>query len=148
MLCKLLWCYFFFAFSTEPTFPSQWLMSPYLLFFCRFSRIRLYNRSSQSSSQTTMQSVRQILTTEGPMAFYKGFSTHFMRIGPHFTLTFVFLGMLKRQLIEGSAPVEASKPSSHILHPKDESTSSSSSSSSSSTSSITTGVIARREEQI
>ncbi|KAF9299120.1 Mitochondrial oxaloacetate carrier protein [Linnemannia elongata] len=111
-------------------------------------RIRLYNRSSQSSSQTTMQSVRHILTTEGPMAFYKGFSTHFMRIGPHFTLTFVFLGMLKRQLIEGSAPVEASKPSSHILHPKDESTSSSSSSSSSSTSSITTGVIARREEQI
>ncbi|KAG0373359.1 Mitochondrial oxaloacetate carrier protein [Mortierella sp. AD032] len=110
-------------------------------------RIRLYNRSSQSSSQTTMQSVRHILTTEGPMAFYKGFSTHFMRIGPHFTLTFVFLGMLKRHLIEGSTPVEA-KPSSHILHPKDESTSSSSSSSSSSTSSLTTGVIARREEQI
>ncbi|KAK3841219.1 MAG: mitochondrial carrier domain-containing protein [Linnemannia gamsii] len=110
-------------------------------------RIRLYNRSSQSSSQTTMQSVRHILTTEGPMAFYKGFSTHFMRIGPHFTLTFVFLGMLKRHLIEGSTPVEA-KPSSHILHPKDESTSSSSSSSSSSTSSLTTGVITRREEQI
>ncbi|KAF9957754.1 Mitochondrial oxaloacetate carrier protein [Modicella reniformis] len=59
-------------------------------------RIRLYNRSSQSTSQTILQSCRHILTTEGPMTFYKGFSTHFMRIDPHFTLTFVFLGMLKR----------------------------------------------------
>ncbi|KAF9081454.1 Mitochondrial oxaloacetate carrier protein [Mortierella sp. GBA35] len=109
-------------------------------------RIRLYNRSSQSSSQTTMQSVRHILTTEGPLAFYKGFSTHFLRIGPHFTLTFVFLGMLKRQIIEGSAPVEINKsPSSHIIHPKDDT---SSSSSSSSTSPLASGVIPRREEQI
>ncbi|KAF9969204.1 hypothetical protein BGZ73_008555 [Actinomortierella ambigua] len=63
-------------------------------------RIRLYNRSSQAAKQSTLQSCRHILITEGPMAFYKGFSTHFMRIGPHFTLTFVFLGMLKRQLLE------------------------------------------------
>ncbi|KAG0254634.1 Mitochondrial oxaloacetate carrier protein [Actinomortierella ambigua] len=63
-------------------------------------RIRLYNRSSQAAQQSTLQSCRHILITEGPMAFYKGFSTHFMRIGPHFTLTFVFLGMLKRQLLE------------------------------------------------
>ncbi|KAG0230186.1 Mitochondrial oxaloacetate carrier protein [Actinomortierella wolfii] len=63
-------------------------------------RIRLYNRSSQAAKQSTLQSCRHILMTEGPMAFYKGFSTHFMRIGPHFTLTFVFLGMLKRQLLE------------------------------------------------
>ena len=117
------------------------------------SRIRLYNRSSQSSSQTTLQSCRHILTTEGPLAFYKGFSTHFMRIGPHFTLTFVFLGMLKRHLIEGSSPQTSSEsrvsPSSHIiLHPKDDSHSSSSSSPSSSTPSLASGVIARREEQI
>jgi solute carrier family 25 protein 34/35 len=51
------------------------------------------------------------------MAFYKGFSTHFMRIGPHFTLTFVFLGMLKRQLIEGQP---ASVRLSNLLHSKDE----------------------------
>ncbi|KAF9280426.1 Mitochondrial oxaloacetate carrier protein [Mortierella alpina] len=116
-------------------------------------RIRLYNRSSQSSSQTTLQSCRHILTTEGPLAFYKGFSTHFMRIGPHFTLTFVFLGMLKRHLIEGSSPQTSSRSRvsttpNHILHPKDDSHSSSSSSPSSSTPSLASGVIARREEQI
>ncbi|KAG0370507.1 mitochondrial carrier domain-containing protein [Gamsiella multidivaricata] len=109
-------------------------------------RIRLYNRSSQSTSQTTLQSCRHILTTEGPLAFYKGFSTHFMRIGPHFTLTFVFLGMLKRHLIEGSS--QSSSKTSHILFPKDESPAASSSSPSSSTPSLAAGVIARREEQI
>src|SRR5690554_1912757 len=124
-----------------------------ILFCMPYSRIRLYNRSSQSSSQTTLQSVRHILVTEGPLAFYKGFSTHFMRIGPHFTLTFVFLGMLKRQLLEGSMspqPETRQVPprTSHIIHPKDESPSSSPSSSSSSTPSIATGVMARREEQI
>ncbi|KAF9908186.1 Mitochondrial oxaloacetate carrier protein [Lobosporangium transversale] len=110
-------------------------------------RIRLYNRSSQSTSQSTLQSCRHILTTEGPLAFYKGFSTHFMRIGPHFTLTFVFLGMLKRQLIEGST-VSSKTPmkSSNILHPKDESPAVSSSSPSSSTPSLTAGVIARQEQ--
>ncbi|KAI8604134.1 mitochondrial carrier domain-containing protein, partial [Dissophora ornata] len=112
-------------------------------------RIRLYNRSSQSTSQTTLQSCRNILTTEGPLAFYKGFSTHFMRIGPHFTLTFVFLGMLKRHLIEGSSTLQSSSNSSAvILHSKDESPAASSSSPSSSTPSLAAGVIARREEQI
>ncbi|KAF9998615.1 Mitochondrial oxaloacetate carrier protein [Entomortierella chlamydospora] len=109
-------------------------------------RIRLYNRSSQSASQTTLQSCRNILTTEGPLAFYKGFSTHFMRIGPHFTLTFVFLGMLKRHLIEGSTqPPSVKTPK--ILHSKDESVATPSSSPSSpSTRSLTTGVITRQEQ--
>ncbi|GJJ74301.1 hypothetical protein EMPS_06659 [Entomortierella parvispora] len=102
-------------------------------------RIRLYNRSSQSTSQTTLQSIRHILTTEGPLAFYKGFSTHFMRIGPHFTLTFVFLGMLKRHLIEGSSP---SPQDVRPLHPKDDN------STSTTTPSIASTVIARREEQL
>ncbi|KAF9304395.1 hypothetical protein BG003_001715, partial [Podila horticola] len=81
-------------------------------------RIRLYNRSSSAASQSTLQSCRHILVTEGPLAFYKGFSTHFMRIGPHFTLTFVFLGMLKRQIIEGSQPevVESRKANATIIH--------------------------------
>jgi hypothetical protein len=39
-----------------------------------------------------------ITGTEGLTAFYKGFLTHFLRIGPHFCLTFVFIGMLKRNL--------------------------------------------------
>lgn len=108
-----------------------------------FSRIRLYNRSSSAASQSTLQSCRHILVTEGPLAFYKGFSTHFMRIGPHFTLTFVFLGMLKRQIIEGSQPevVESRKASTAIIHGMEDGTSSTSAS-------ITSSVIPRREEQM
>ncbi|KAF9329897.1 hypothetical protein BG006_007109 [Podila minutissima] len=106
-------------------------------------RIRLYNRSSSAASQSTLQSCRHILVTEGPLAFYKGFSTHFMRIGPHFTLTFVFLGMLKRQIIEGSQPevVEPRKASTAIIHGMEDGTSSTSAS-------ITSSVIPRREEQM
>lgn len=115
MLCKCeqkeqsVGCFCFWLIGKDTNnFCYSWTLS---------SRIRLYNRSSMSSSQSTLQSCRHILTTEGPMAFYKGFSTHFMRIGPHFTLTFVFLGMLKRQLIEGqSRPAKIS----NILYPKDE----------------------------
>ncbi|KAF9426765.1 Mitochondrial oxaloacetate carrier protein [Podila epigama] len=106
-------------------------------------RIRLYNRSAQAPTQSTLQSCRHILLTEGPLAFYKGFSTHFMRIGPHFTLTFVFLGMLKRQIIEGSRPesFDVRKTNPTIIHAIDDG-------SSSSTASLASGVIARREEQI
>lgn len=43
-----------------------------------------------------LSAVQTIFKKEGPSAFYKGFTTHFLRIGPHFCLTFVFLGMLRR----------------------------------------------------
>jgi Ca2+-binding EF-hand superfamily protein len=39
------------------------------------------------------------MNTEGPQALYKGLVTHFLRLGPHFCLTFVFLGILRRGLI-------------------------------------------------
>lgn len=66
-----------------------------------------------------------------------------MRIGPHFTLTFVFLGMLKRQIIEGSQPeaIESRKASTTIIHGMEDGTSPT-------TTSITSGVIPRREEQM
>lgn len=35
-------------------------------------------------------------STEGVLAFWKGSSANFLRIGPHQTLTFVFIGLLKR----------------------------------------------------
>jgi solute carrier family 25 protein 34/35 len=62
--------------------------------------------------------IARIMKTEGVTAFYKGFVTHFLRIGPHFcckertrplvtnllidtiTVTFVFLGVFRRQLAD------------------------------------------------
>jgi hypothetical protein len=40
--------------------------------------------------------IRKIVQAEGPSALYKGLITHFFRIGPHFCLTFLFLGILRR----------------------------------------------------
>ncbi|KAJ1512796.1 Mitochondrial oxaloacetate carrier protein, partial [Coelomomyces lativittatus] len=41
-------------------------------------------------------SATSLIRNEGWHAFYKGFLSHFLRIGPHFCLTFMFLGILKR----------------------------------------------------
>ncbi|CAG8526868.1 6463_t:CDS:2 [Diversispora eburnea] len=56
-------------------------------------RTRLYNSSSNKS---VLSNVLTIIKNEGWITLYKGFGTHFMRIGPHFCLTFVFLEQLKR----------------------------------------------------
>ena len=38
----------------------------------------------------------KIFRIEGPLAFYKGATAHFLRVGPHTCLTFVFIGRLRR----------------------------------------------------
>ena len=38
----------------------------------------------------------RIMSVEGLLAFWKGSGAAFLRIGPHQTLTFVFIGMLRR----------------------------------------------------
>ena len=38
----------------------------------------------------------QLLRTEGPLAFYKGSVTHFLRLGPHMVLVFGILEQFKR----------------------------------------------------
>lgn len=40
----------------------------------------------------------QILKNEGPLGFYKGFSTFLLRIGPHVAITLVLVDLLKKQL--------------------------------------------------
>jgi len=40
----------------------------------------------------TFQCAGSILASEGPLAFWKGFSGHFMRTGPHYVVSFVFIG--------------------------------------------------------
>ncbi len=42
----------------------------------------------------------QILKLEGPMALYKGFFSSFMRLGPHFIITFMLLEQFKRWSLE------------------------------------------------
>ncbi|CAG8729544.1 4521_t:CDS:2 [Cetraspora pellucida] len=59
-------------------------------------RTRLYNTSSISPRQSLLSTTKTIVKNEGWTALYRGFWTHFMRIGPHFCLTFVFLEQLKR----------------------------------------------------
>jgi len=58
-------------------------------------RTRLYNTSSKNR-QSIFNTIKTIVENEGLKSLYKGFGTHFMRIGPHFCLTFVFLEQLKR----------------------------------------------------
>ncbi|EXX59571.1 Oac1p [Rhizophagus irregularis DAOM 197198w] len=58
-------------------------------------RTRLYNTSS-INRQSIFRTIKTIVENEGLKSLYKGFGTHFMRIGPHFCLTFVFLEQLKR----------------------------------------------------
>ncbi|CAG8436174.1 1710_t:CDS:2 [Scutellospora calospora] len=59
-------------------------------------RTRLYNTSSITSNQSLLSTTGIIIKNERWTALYRGFWTHFMRIGPHFCLTFVFLEQLKR----------------------------------------------------
>ncbi|RIA88702.1 mitochondrial carrier domain-containing protein [Glomus cerebriforme] len=60
-------------------------------------RTRLYNTSSSiKDRQPIFYTIKTIVKNEGWRSLYKGFGTHFMRIGPHFCLTFVFLEQLKR----------------------------------------------------
>lgn len=60
-------------------------------------RTRLYNTSSPlKDRQSIFSTIGSIIKNEGWRGLYRGFGTHFMRIGPHFCLTFVFLEQLKR----------------------------------------------------
>ncbi|KAJ3117446.1 hypothetical protein HK100_000815 [Physocladia obscura] len=67
-------------------------------------RTRYYNQPYVNGRGTLYSSgtdaIKHIIKVEGVSAFYKGFTTHFLRIGPHFCLTFVFLGMFRRQLAQ------------------------------------------------
>jgi hypothetical protein len=40
--------------------------------------------------------LRKVTQTEGPTALYKGAGSHFLRLGPHMVLVFVFLEQFKK----------------------------------------------------
>ncbi|KAI8621415.1 mitochondrial carrier domain-containing protein [Chytriomyces sp. MP71] len=61
---------------------------------------RLYNQNHTKGGVPMYSSFLDCFTktvrTEGPFALYKGFSAHYLRIGPHTILTFVFLEQVKK----------------------------------------------------
>ncbi|KAI9216833.1 mitochondrial carrier domain-containing protein [Blastocladiella britannica] len=65
-------------------------------------RTRLYNQPCDPATGRGLlyasgwDVFRKVTTAEGYGALYKGFASHFLRIGPHFCLTFMFLGIIKR----------------------------------------------------
>ncbi|KAI9188702.1 hypothetical protein H9P43_000123 [Blastocladiella emersonii ATCC 22665] len=67
-------------------------------------RTRYYNQPYVNGRGTIYASgwdaARTVVGNEGWGALYKGFSSHFLRIGPHFCLTFVFLGVLRRAITD------------------------------------------------
>jgi Ca2+-binding EF-hand superfamily protein len=68
------------------------------------ARTRYYNQKYVNGKGVTyssgMNAIQKIFRKEGILAFYTGFTSHFLRIGPHFVLTFLFLGMLRRSLAD------------------------------------------------
>lgn len=67
-------------------------------------RTRYYNQPYEGKRGMLYDSgidcARKVVSNEGWGALYKGFWSHFMRIGPHFCLTFVFLGIFRRGLLQ------------------------------------------------
>ncbi|KAJ3049388.1 hypothetical protein HK097_009615 [Rhizophlyctis rosea] len=67
-------------------------------------RTRYYNQPYEKGKGVLYSgagdAVAKIVKNEGFTAFYKGITTHFLRIGPHFCLTFVFLGILRRTIVD------------------------------------------------
>ncbi|TPX46974.1 hypothetical protein SeLEV6574_g02905 [Synchytrium endobioticum] len=68
------------------------------------TRTRYYNQPYENGKgvlySSGIDAVKTILRNEGPSAFYKGLITHFLRIGPHFGLTFTFYGAIRRTLLD------------------------------------------------
>lgn len=48
-----------------------------------------------SASLSSVQVVRNMLTIEGPLSFFKGFLPQLARLGPHTVATFLLLEQLK-----------------------------------------------------
>ena len=61
---------------------------------------RMYNQRVEAGRgavyRNPVDCALKIARTEGPMGFYKGFVPHYLRLGPHTILTFVFWEQLKQ----------------------------------------------------
>lgn len=66
-------------------------------------RNRLYNQPLGADGRGTIYSgvadcISQVARTEGMAVFYRGFWAHYMRVGPHYIITFTLLEQLKLAL--------------------------------------------------
>lgn len=66
-------------------------------------RTRLYSQPVDTAGRGMLydgavDAAVKIFRIEGALAFYKGATAHFLRVGPHTALTFVFIGLLRRTL--------------------------------------------------
>ena len=64
-------------------------------------RTRLYSQPLDAAGKGVLydgalDAASKILRIEGAGAFYKGATAHFLRVGPHTMLTFVFIGLIRR----------------------------------------------------
>ncbi|KAL6053934.1 Tricarboxylate transport protein [Balamuthia mandrillaris] len=81
-------------------------------------RTRMYNQPVDPVTKRGLLYVNpadaflKVTRSEGIGAVYKGFFPLFMRLGPHFTLTFVFLGQMTRMMRE----YQSGKAHSEYLH--------------------------------
>jgi solute carrier family 25 protein 34/35 len=60
---------------------------------------RMYNQKDGGTYNSAMHCMAKTLKNEGPSALYKGFAAHYLRIGPHTILTFVFLEQARKLLL-------------------------------------------------
>ena len=60
------------------------------------TRTRVYNQPTDGARYANaLDAARKILATEGPLGFYKGAGSHYLRLGPHMVLVFVILEQLR-----------------------------------------------------
>jgi Ca2+-binding EF-hand superfamily protein len=67
-------------------------------------RSRLYNQPFENGKglyyENAWDCLRKTVKAEGVKALWTGSGPHFLRIGPHFALSFLFLGVFRRKLID------------------------------------------------
>ncbi|KAJ3325983.1 Mitochondrial oxaloacetate carrier protein [Boothiomyces sp. JEL0866] len=78
--------YLHFAASLGTSFMVCLAMNPFDV-----AMTRMYNQKDGKTYSSVFDCIGKTLRYEGPLAFFKGFTAHYLRIGPHTILTFVFL---------------------------------------------------------
>mmetsp|Transcript_3862 Transcript_3862/g.4448 ORF Transcript_3862/g.4448 Transcript_3862/m.4448 type:complete len:306 (+) Transcript_3862:258-1175(+) len=59
-------------------------------------RTRIYNQPGQKLYSGPLNAIYKIGKIEGVTAFWKGAVSHYLRVGPHTVLTFIFMGYIRR----------------------------------------------------
>lgn len=65
-----------------------------------FIRNRIYNQPTGEGRlyNGAVDCIAKVFRAEGPAAFYRGFWAHYIRVGPHYVITFILLEQIKKAL--------------------------------------------------